>query len=84
MNDEKPLKIWTVYRSAWAPINVEERREMLDQSVAANIVYTDPGSQVHEMEALTERIDQSQGRLTFIAAARQRLKVPEPGWPTVY
>ena len=60
MNDEKYLKTWNVYQSAWAPIGEAERRNLLRQSVSDDIVYTDPASKVHGMEALAERIGKSQ------------------------
>ena len=60
MNDEKYLKTWNAYQSAWAPISVAERRELLAKSVADNIVYTDPALQVDGVEALAERIGKSQ------------------------
>ncbi len=56
MNDEKHLKIWNVYQSAWAPIGEAEWRDLLRQSVSDDIVYTYPTSKVHGMEALAERI----------------------------
>lgn len=60
MNDDKCLDTWNAYQSAWAPIGDAERRERLAQSVADDIIYTDPASQVHGVAALAERIGQSQ------------------------
>ena len=60
MNDHRYLDVWNVYQSAWAPIGDAERRELLARSVADDIVYTDPASQVHGVAALAERIGQSQ------------------------
>ena len=60
MNDEKHLKTWKIYQSAWAPISDAERRELLRQSVSDDVVYTDPVSQVHGVDALAERIGKSQ------------------------
>lgn len=60
MNDDKYLKTWNVYQSAWAPIGDAERHELLAQSVAVDIVYADPASQVYGVTALAERIGKSQ------------------------
>ena len=60
MSDEKYLKTWNVYQSAWAPIGDAERRELLAQSVADDIVYADPASQMRGVTALAERIGKSQ------------------------
>ncbi|MGY2733829.1 nuclear transport factor 2 family protein [Sphingomonas sp. UYP23] len=60
MNDDKHLKTWNIYQSAWSPIGGTERRELLRQSVSDDIVYTDPASQVHGADALAERICKSQ------------------------
>ena len=60
MNDENHLTTWNVYQSAWAPISDMQRRDRLAQSVSDDVVYTDPASQVHGVEALAERIAKSQ------------------------
>ena len=60
MNDQKYLEIWRLYQSAWAPISDVERQELLGRSVADDIVYTDPTSQVHGVAALADRIAKSQ------------------------
>ena len=60
MNDEKHLKIWNTYQSAWAPIGEEERRALLAESVADDVVYIDPASKVDGVEALAARIAESQ------------------------
>ena len=60
MNENRYLKTWNVYQSAWAPISEEERLDLLRRSVSDDVVYTDPGSQVHGAGALAERIGQSQ------------------------
>lgn len=60
MNDEKHLNTWNVYQSAWAPISDAQRRELLAQSVSDDVVYTDPATRVHGVEALAERIAMSQ------------------------
>ena len=62
MNSEACLETWNIYQSAWGPVGDAERRELLARSVSAEIVYTDPGSQVHGIEALAERIAASQQR----------------------
>ena len=53
MNDEARLKTWNNYQAAWGPIDEDERRRLLEQSVAADCVYTDPGSQIEG----TRRLD---------------------------
>jgi 2-polyprenyl-6-methoxyphenol hydroxylase-like FAD-dependent oxidoreductase len=60
MNDEARLKTWNTYQAAWGPIDEDERRRLLEQSVAADCVYTDPGSQVEGRDALMARIGQTQ------------------------
>lgn len=60
MNSGACLKTWNTYQSAWGPIEEAERRELLAQSVADDILYTDPGSQTHGAAALAERIAASQ------------------------
>lgn len=60
MNNEARLKTWNTYQSAWRSIGDDERRELLAQSVADDVVYTDPGSQVHGVDALAARIAHSQ------------------------
>ncbi|WP_246554004.1 nuclear transport factor 2 family protein [Bradyrhizobium ottawaense] len=60
MNDEARLKTWNAYQAAWGPVGESERRRLLEQSVAADCVYTDPGSQVAGREALMARIGQTQ------------------------
>jgi SnoaL-like domain len=62
MNNEDRLKTWNLYQSAWGPIGVEERRSLLERSVAQHCVYTDPASQTHGLDELAARIDQSQAR----------------------
>lgn len=60
MNSEDRLKTWNIYQSAWGPIDEAERRGLLKQSVADEIVYTDPGSQTHSLDELVTRIGKSQ------------------------
>ncbi|MBB4421939.1 hypothetical protein GGD66_000465 [Bradyrhizobium sp. CIR48] len=60
MNDEARLGTWNAYQAAWGPVEESERRRLLEQSVAADCVYTDPGSQVAGREALMARIGQTQ------------------------
>ena len=62
MNNEAHLKTWNVYQSAWGPIDEEERRRLLRISVAEDILYTDPVSQVRGLEKLVARVGQSQER----------------------
>lgn len=62
MNDEARLKTWNTYQAAWAPMAEGERRRLLEQSVADDCVYTDPGSQVAGREALIARIGLTQLR----------------------
>ncbi|MBR0857233.1 nuclear transport factor 2 family protein [Bradyrhizobium liaoningense] len=60
MNDEASLRTWNTYQAAWGPVSEAERRRLLEQSVAANCVYTDPGSQIEGRDALMIRIGQTQ------------------------
>lgn len=60
MNGEARLKTWNTYQAAWGPIDVDERRRLLEQSVAADCVYTDPASQIEGRDALMDRIHQTQ------------------------
>jgi len=60
VSNDAHLKTWNVYQSAWGPIDEEQRRSLLRQSVADDILYTDPGSQTHGLEELVARIEQSQ------------------------
>ena len=62
MDNQAHLKTWNVYQSAWGPIDEEERRRLLGISVADDILYTDPVSQVRCLEKLVARIGQSQER----------------------
>ena len=56
------LKTWNIYQAAWGPVARDERRRLLEQSVAADCVYTDPTTQIEGRDALTARIDQTQLR----------------------
>jgi hypothetical protein len=60
MNDEARLRTWNTYQAAWGPVDEDERRRLLAQSVAANFAYTDPGSQIEGRDALMIRIGQTQ------------------------
>jgi hypothetical protein len=60
MNDERHLRTWNDYQSAWAPIDEAKRRELLAASVSDDVAYTDPVSQVRGATALAERIAASQ------------------------
>ena len=60
MNSERHLQTWNIYQSAWGPVGVTERRSLLSRSVADDIVYTDPSSQMHGVDELVERIAASQ------------------------
>ena len=62
MDSEACLKTWNRYQSAWGPMSDAQRRQLLEQSVANEIVYTDPASQVQGVEALVERIAASQAQ----------------------
>ena len=62
MNSEALLRTWNIYQAAWGPVSETERRDLLAQSVSDHIIYTDPGSQVEGVEALADRIAQSQAR----------------------
>ena len=52
MDNQAHLKTWNVYQSAWGPIDEQERRRLLKMSVADDILYTDPVSQVRGLEKL--------------------------------
>jgi hypothetical protein len=60
MNDEARLRTWNTYQAAWGPVDEDERRRLLAQSVAADFAYTDPGSQLEGQDALMIRIGQTQ------------------------
>ena len=60
MNDEAYLKTWNTYQQAWGPIEDAERRDLLSQSVADDIAYNDPASQVEGLDALAARIAATQ------------------------
>jgi len=67
VSNDAHLKTWNVYQSAWGPIDEEQRRSLLRQSVADDILYTDPGSQTHGLEELVARIEQSQQAFPGVA-----------------
>ena len=56
------LKTWKTYQAAWSAVDETQRRELLAQSVAPEIVYADPGSQTHGVDELSTRIAASQER----------------------
>ena len=60
MNSEACLKTWTIYQSAWGPMDEASRRELLAHSVSEDVVYTDPASQTWGVDELAKRIAQSQ------------------------
>jgi hypothetical protein len=62
MKGQDHLETWNAYQSAWGPVGEQERRRLLERSVARNCVYTDPGSRAHGIDELAARIGQSQAK----------------------
>ena len=60
MPTEAYLSTWKTYQAAWSDISSEERRTLLESSVSADAVYTDPGSECHGLDELIGKIEDSQ------------------------
>lgn len=73
MNNEKHLKTWNAYQSAWAPVGVAERRELLAGRASNDIVFTDSAAQVHGAKALAERIGESQAQFPWRPLPQRQL-----------
>ena len=64
MNNTMCLKLWNMYQSAWETIALDERPRLLEESVAPDILYTDPTSQTHGLDELVEHIGQFQSQFS--------------------
>ena len=60
MTNEEYTATWKRYQAAWSAIGAAERKELLQGSVAADALYTDPTSECHGLQELTAKIEQSQ------------------------
>ena len=60
MTNEEYTATWKRYQAAWPDISTGERKELLQGSVAADAVYTDPTIECHGLQELMAKIAQSQ------------------------
>ena len=47
MTDEALRQLWITYQDAWADISHEDRRKLLEASLAHDVVYTDMDGEEH-------------------------------------
>ena len=60
MTNDLYLQAWTAYQSAWADIRDDERRDLLEGSVAADCEYSDPAGDARGLDALIAYIGKFQ------------------------
>lgn len=60
MPDDKYLENWKAYQAAWADIAHDERRALLERSVASDCAYADPAGAVDGIEELIAYIGKFQ------------------------
>ena len=60
MTNEEYMATWKRYQAAWSDISAAERKELLEGSVSAHAVYTDPTGECHGLQELIAKIEQSQ------------------------
>ena len=56
MTDEALRQLWKTYQDAWADISPDERRKLLQASVAQDVVYTDMDGEEHGVGDLDTNI----------------------------
>ncbi len=57
MTIDTPEQRWTAYHTAFATIDKDERRRLLERSVSDDVVFTNPGGEGRSREALMTHID---------------------------
>lgn len=60
MTNEEYLSTWKTYQAAWEDISSDERRSLLESSVAEDGVYTDPMNECGNREELIAVVEQFQ------------------------
>ncbi|MBE7216836.1 MAG: nuclear transport factor 2 family protein [Caulobacteraceae bacterium] len=73
MSTPDRLAVWTTYQSAWSAIPDAERRDRLARSVASDCAYADPQTELQGLEALVEKIAQSQAATPGASFRNDRL-----------
>lgn len=62
MTHEEYLATWKRYQAAWSNISLDERKTLLDSSVAPDAAYSDPTSECSGLEELMAHIGKSQAK----------------------
>ena len=60
MTNEEYVATWKRYQAAWSDVSAANRKELLEGSVSANAIYTDPTSECRGLQELIAKIEQSQ------------------------
>lgn len=64
MPDDRYFQNWKAYQAAWADIGDDERRALLERSVASDCAYADPAGAANGLEELIAYIGKFQQKFT--------------------
>ena len=67
MTDDRHYETWRTYQTAWEDVPADERRRLLEASVAPTCVYSDPLAVCEGIEAIADRIERARAEAPGIS-----------------